>query len=93
MHTTINKPQRRNTSYRWVRQLHLWIGAWGALAALLYGITGLVMNHRIGDGAWPQGDSTETARVTLAIPTEAQHTRTPVPVAAPTSATRRPTDP
>ena len=74
MHTTINKPQRRNTSYRWVRQLHLWIGAWGALAALLYGITGLVMNHRIGDGAWPQGDSTETARVTLAIPTEARST-------------------
>ena len=74
MHTTINKPQRRNTSYRWVRQLHLWIGAWGALAALLYGITGLVMNHRIGDGAWPQGDSTETARITLRIPADARAT-------------------
>jgi len=47
--------QRRTsaTAYRWIRQFHLWLGAWGALAAILYGITGLVMNHRFGDAAWP----------------------------------------
>ena len=34
-------PARRSaTTYRWIRQFHLWIGAWGALAAILYGITG-----------------------------------------------------
>jgi len=61
-------------AYRWVRQLHLWIGAWGALAAILYGFTGLVMNHRFGDDAWPQGDSAERGRVTLRIPHEARAT-------------------
>ena len=67
-------PRRSNTAYRWVRQLHLWIGAWGALAAILYGLTGLVMNHRFGDGAWPQGDSRDAGRVELAIPAEARTT-------------------
>lgn len=66
--------RRSNASYRWIRQLHLWIGAWGALAAILYGITGLVMNHRFGDGSWPQGDSSETARIELPIPVEARPT-------------------
>jgi len=60
--------RRNNTVYRFVRQLHLWIGAWGALAAIIYGFTGLVMNHRFGDSAWPQGDSAETGRMTLQIP-------------------------
>ena len=64
--------RRSNTTYRWIRQVHLWIGAWGALAAVIYGFTGLVMNHRFGDGAWPQGESEERARVTLQVPTEAQ---------------------
>ena len=66
--------QRRTsaTAYRWIRQFHLWLGAWGALAAILYGITGLVMNHRFGDGAWPQGESSEAARAELAIPAAAR---------------------
>ncbi|MGN6512336.1 MAG: PepSY-associated TM helix domain-containing protein [Lysobacteraceae bacterium] len=58
--------------HRWVRQLHLWIGAWGALAAVLYGATGLVMNHRFGDRPWPQGGSTDAARVVLAVPAAAR---------------------
>ena len=66
--------RRSNASHRWIRQLHLWIGAWGALAAILYGITGLVMNHRFGGSAWPQGESSETARIELPIPAEARAT-------------------
>jgi hypothetical protein len=62
----------RTPAHRWMRQLHLWLGAWGALAAILYGLTGLVMNHRFGTGAWPQGDSEETARTSLPIPPEAR---------------------
>lgn len=58
--------------HRWIRQLHLWIGAWGALAAVLYGTTGLIMSHRFGDNAWPQGDSHEVGRTTLAVPAEAR---------------------
>jgi len=55
-------------SYRLVRQVHLWIGAWGALAAVLYGSTGLFMNHRFGEQAWPQGESEETSRTVLSVP-------------------------
>lgn len=76
MDTLVARPAARSgpsaSVYRWIRQLHLWIGAWGALAAILYGFTGLVMNHRFGDGAWPQGDSAERGRVTLAVPADAR---------------------
>ena len=69
------RPRRSSaTAYRWIRQFHLWLGAWGAMAAILYGITGLVMNHRFGDAAWPQGDSRETGRQSLAIPAAARAT-------------------
>jgi uncharacterized protein len=64
-------PNRVRT-HRWIRQLHLWIGAWGALAAVLYGFTGLVMNHRVGDNPWPQGKSEEAGRQVLVIPLPAR---------------------
>lgn len=66
--------RRGNTAFRWVRQLHLWVGAWGALAAVVYGLTGLVMNHRFGSGAWPQGDSQDSGRVVLEIPAASRDT-------------------
>ncbi len=71
-HSGNTAARRSATTYRWIRQFHLWIGAWGALAAILYGITGLVMNHRFGDAAWPQGDSSEAGKTTLAIPADAR---------------------
>ena len=73
-HSGITAARRSATTYRWIRQFHLWIGAWGALAAILYGITGLVMNHRFGDAAWPQGDSNDAGRTSLAVPAEARAT-------------------
>ena len=72
--TSQRSPRCSATTYRWVRQFHLWIGAWGALAAILYGLTGLVMNHRFGDGAWPQGSSSEVGRSVLQLPAEARAT-------------------
>lgn len=69
-----NHVRRSATTYRWVRQFHLWIGAWGALAAILYGITGLVMNHRFGLDAWPQGDNSELGKTSLVVPAEARAT-------------------
>jgi hypothetical protein len=68
MASTSAPASARNRSYRVVRQLHLWIGAWGALAAMLYGFSGLVLNHRFGDGAWPQGESDEVGREKIAVP-------------------------
>ncbi|MBP3982995.1 PepSY-associated TM helix domain-containing protein [Pseudoxanthomonas helianthi] len=71
--TTHHRPHRfRNVSFRWMRQIHLWVGAWGALATVVYGFTGLVLNHRFGDNAWPQGDSDEIAKTALVVPATAR---------------------
>jgi hypothetical protein len=70
--TTTTATATRNRSYRVVRQLHLWIGAWGAIAAVVYGFSGLVMNHRFGDAAWPQGESEERGRQSLLVPQAAR---------------------
>ncbi|MFC0678838.1 PepSY-associated TM helix domain-containing protein [Lysobacter korlensis] len=71
--SAVGTPARRKgtTAYRWMRQLHLWVGAWGAIAAVLYGFTGLVMNNRFGDNAWPQGKSEESGRLVIEVPTSA----------------------
>ena len=74
MSMNANPVRRTATTYRWIRQFHLWIGAWGALAAILYGLTGLVMNHRFGLDAWPQGDSDERGKTRLVVPAEARAT-------------------
>ena len=60
-------------TYRLVRQLHLWVGAWGALAAILYGFTGLVMNHRF---AWnlPQGENVPAEPMRVSVPEAARAT-------------------
>lgn len=67
-----SRPRGNPRTYRWIRQLHLWIGAWGAIAAIVYGYTGLVMNHRMGDNAWSQGDSIEAGRAVLEVPVAAR---------------------
>jgi hypothetical protein len=66
------RPRGHYRTYRWIRQIHLWIGAWGAIAAIVYGYTGLVMNHRMGDNAWSQGDSVEAGRAVLEVPAAAR---------------------
>lgn len=71
LHTTRNARSGANSRYRFMRQIHLWLGAWGAIAALLFGFTGLLMNHRFGDNPWPQGKSEETGQVTFAVPATA----------------------
>ncbi len=63
----------RGRTHRIVRQLHLWIGAWGAIAAILFGATGFVQNHR-GMMKLPQGESTELSKVELEVPDAARAT-------------------
>src|SRR5579859_3200832 len=58
-------------TYRLIRQLHIWIGAWGALAAVLFGVTGFLQNHRFMLKL-PQGSSTEVSQVELAVPQDAR---------------------
>lgn len=75
MSASAASPTARRTGmslHRWIRQLHLWIGAWGALAAVLYGSTGLIMSHRYDFAAWPQGKSEDLGKHQLAIPSAAR---------------------
>lgn len=57
---------------RAMRQIHLWIGAWGALAAVLYGSTGFVMNHRFALNL-PQGQSEEIGQDLLRVPPDVRN--------------------
>jgi hypothetical protein len=66
-------PRRRLLSFRLIRQLHLWIGAWGAIAAILFGFTGFVQNHR-ALLKLPQGDSTEVGKIELPVPEAVRQT-------------------
>jgi uncharacterized protein len=37
---------RRAIFLTWLRKIHLYVGLWGAILGLLFGTTGLLMNHR-----------------------------------------------
>lgn len=37
---------RRAVFLRWLRNTHLYVGLWGAVLGLLFGATGILMNHR-----------------------------------------------
>lgn len=36
----------RRRILEWIRAAHLWIGLWGAVLGLMFGVTGILMNHR-----------------------------------------------
>jgi hypothetical protein len=45
--TPAQRAHRRGvTFFRWLRRIHLYVGLWGAALGLLFGATGLLMNHR-----------------------------------------------
>jgi len=69
----MNAPTRNGSSagYRFIRQLHLWIGAWGAIAAIGFGFSGLVLNHRFAMEL-PQGKREESAPVRIEVPATAR---------------------
>lgn len=58
---------RRSRWHPLVRQLHLWIGAWGALAAIVFGFSGLVLNHRFALEL-PQGERSQESTLRLEVP-------------------------
>jgi uncharacterized protein len=64
---------RSANAYRIIRQLHLWIGAWGALAAILFGFTGFLQNHR-AVLKLPQGESIELSKSDIDVPEGARAT-------------------
>ena len=66
-------PLRRLGGQRLIRQLHLWIGAWGAIAAILFGFTGFIQNHR-AMLKLPQGESAELSKIEIEVPESARAT-------------------
>ncbi len=71
--TARSAPMKRGRTYRIIRQLHLWIGAWGAIAAILFGATGFVQNHR-ASLKLPQGESTDLSKAEIEVPEAARAT-------------------
>jgi hypothetical protein len=61
----------RGSAHRVIRQLHLWIGAWGALAAILFGFSGFLQNHR-AILKLPQGEAVEASKVEIEVPEAAR---------------------
>lgn len=48
---TLQRPQpgrrsRRAIFLTWLRRIHLYVGLWGAVLGLLFGVTGILLNHR-----------------------------------------------
>lgn len=46
MHAVIKRRSRRAMFLTWLRTTHLYIGVWGAALGLLFGATGILLNHR-----------------------------------------------
>jgi len=41
-----SRPRAGVVFLRWLRTIHLWVGLWGALLGFLFGLTGILLNHR-----------------------------------------------
>jgi hypothetical protein len=37
---------RRGSILKWLKRVHAWLGLWGAVLGLLFGCTGILLNHR-----------------------------------------------
>jgi len=45
--TPVQRAHRRSALFvRWLRKIHLYVGLWGAMLGLLFGASGMLMNHR-----------------------------------------------
>lgn len=44
--STVQQRRRAVVFVRWLRKIHLYVGLWGAALGLLFGATGILMNHR-----------------------------------------------
>lgn len=64
---------RRATFIKWLRKMHGWIGLWGATLGLLFGVTGVVLNHRAAPLRIPTGEP-QVEELQLALPSPAPAT-------------------
>ncbi len=61
------KRSRRATFIKWLRNVHGWIGLWGAALGLLFGVTGFVLNHR-GEPLRVSTGAPQVTTIQLAVP-------------------------
>jgi hypothetical protein len=59
---------RRSTFLKWLRRVHGWIGLWGAVLGLLFGVTGILQNHRATMKIKVGGPSVSTIQVAMPTP-------------------------
>src|SRR5471032_512139 len=59
---------RRSTFLKWLRKVHGWIGLWGAVLGLLFGVTGILQNHRATMKIKVGGPSVSTIQVAMPTP-------------------------
>ncbi len=63
--------QRRMAAVQWIRRTHGWIGLWGAVLGLLFGFSGIWLNHR---NVLKLPQAQERTRAQLALPEPAPET-------------------
>lgn len=60
----------RGNFLKWLRKTHAWLGLWGAFLGIMFGVTGILLNHR---GTWKiPASKTEKTEMKLEIPEEVQ---------------------
>jgi uncharacterized protein len=60
---------RRSTFLKWLRKVHGWVGLWGALLGLLFGVTGFLLNHRAPPMRISTGEP-QVAQMQMPLPAE-----------------------
>jgi len=58
---------RRGIFLKWLRRIHGWIGLWGAVLGLLFGVTGFLQNHR-ATMKIRVGDAPVVSKIHLQVP-------------------------
>ena len=60
----------RGKFLKWLRRTHAWLGLWGAFLGIMFGVTGILLNHR---GTWKiPAAQTEKVEMKLEIPDSAR---------------------
>ncbi|OAK55789.1 peptidase [Variovorax paradoxus] len=67
----VRSHQRRTAAVHWIRRMHGWIGLWGAVLGLLFGFSGIWLNHR---NVLKLPQAQERTRAQLALPEPAPET-------------------
>ena len=61
----VRSHQRRTATVQWIRRTHGWFGLWGAVLGLLFGFSGIWLNHR---NVLKLPQAQERSRAQLALP-------------------------